>query len=42
MATLQPLQIHEARLFCNLILSYANFLLDEHAKHVGKAILSRP
>lgn len=32
-AALQPLQLHEARLFCNLIRSYASFLIDEHTRH---------
>ena len=33
-AALQPLQLHEARLFCNLIRSYVSFLLDEHTRRV--------
>ena len=35
-AALQPLQLHEARLFCNLIRSYVNFLIDEHTRRVGR------
>ena len=31
-AALQSLQLHEARLFCNLIRSYVNFLIDEHTR----------
>ena len=30
---LQSLKLHEARLFCNLIRSYVNFLIDEHTRH---------
>ena len=39
-AALQPLQLHEARLFCNLIRSYANFLIDEHTRHATTGVLS--
>ena len=35
-AALQPLQLHEARLFCNLIRSYASFLIDEHTRRADR------
>ena len=37
-AELQSLQLHEARLFCDLIRSYVSFLLDEHTRRVDKAV----
>ena len=40
-AALQPLQLHEARLFCNLIRSYVNFLIDEHTRR-EESRLGRP
>jgi hypothetical protein len=33
------LEQHEARLFCNLVKSYVNFLIDEHARLVGRKVL---
>lgn len=36
-AALQPLQLHEARLFCNLIRSYIGFLIDEHNSRTDRA-----
>ncbi len=33
---LQSLKLHEARLFCNLIRSYVNFLIDEHTRHENR------
>lgn len=38
-AALQQLQLHEARLFCNLIRSYINYLMDEHSRLVGRQVL---
>jgi hypothetical protein len=38
-AALQEMELHEARLFCNLIRSYINFLIDEHTRIVGKQVL---
>lgn len=38
-AALQTLEVHEARLFCNLIRSYISFLIDEHTKLVGRQVL---
>ena len=35
-AALQSLQLHEARLFCNLIRSYVNYLIDEHTRRVNR------
>ena len=35
-AALQPLQLHEARLFCNLIRSYVSFLIDEHTRRADR------
>ena len=32
--TLRSLQLHEARLLCNLIRSYVDYLLAEHRRHV--------
>ncbi len=40
-AALPSLQLHEARLFCNLIRSYVNFLIDEHARRDDRDSLGR-
>ena len=36
LAAIQPLQLHEARLFCNLIRSYVCFLIDEHTRRMDR------
>ena len=41
LAAIQPLQLHEARLFCNLIRSYVGFLIDEHTRRADRVSVGR-